>query len=53
MRNERGFATVLVLTLLALLLAFAIGNGLVLHHLRAELKRVEQHQLEKYAPVTK
>jgi len=53
MKNERGSATVLVLTLLALLMAFAIGNSLVLHHLQADLKRVEHHQLEKYAPVTK
>ena len=53
MRNERGSATLLVITLLTLLMAFAIGNSVVLHHLRAELKRVEHHQLEKYAPVTK
>ena len=53
MRNERGTATLLVLTLLALLLACAVGNSLVLHHLRAELKQVERHQLEKYPPVTK
>jgi len=53
MRNKRGSAVLLMLVFMALLMTCAIANSLALHHLQAELKLVNHHQLEKYSPVKK
>ena len=49
-RGERGSATVLVLALVAMMMAFLTANQLVLHNLKRELRIVEQKQLKKFQP---
>jgi len=47
---NRGVATVIVLVLLFLMVAFIAGNSANLHSLELELRRVERLQLRKYQP---
>jgi type II secretory pathway component PulK len=48
MKSERGFATLIVLTLLLMITAVVIANGLVLHHLRSEIQLIERRQQERF-----
>lgn len=48
LRGERGFASVIVLALLFVMIALILGNGRVVHSLAQELRLVEQRQLQKY-----
>jgi len=49
-KANRGVATVVVLVLLFLMVAFIAGNSGNLHSLELELRRVERLQLRKYQP---
>jgi hypothetical protein len=48
--RERGFASVIVLTLLFVLAALVMANGRVVSGLRQELRILEKLQLQKYGP---
>jgi len=48
MKNERGSAMLVVLTLIVLVSALFIANALTLASLRAQLKRIDQIQQKKY-----
>jgi hypothetical protein len=48
MKTEHGSATLVVLTLLALLVSTVIVNSLALGQLRAELHRIERQQQKKF-----
>jgi len=48
--GSRGSATVIVLALLFLMVAFIAGNSANLRSLELELRRVERIQLRKYQP---
>jgi Tfp pilus assembly protein PilX len=48
--GERGMATVLVLTVLAILTIFAVVNGRTIAQLGRELKRTEQRQVHGQSP---
>lgn len=43
--NHRGFATLIVLMLLAIISTYVIANGVILQHLRQQIKRIEQRQI--------
>ncbi len=45
--GERGSATLVVLALLFIMAALALGNNRTLHQLHQELDLVEQHQLRQ------
>jgi len=47
MRNERGSATLLMLTLVAILAVMVVVNGNVIHQLRQELRRIDHHQQQR------
>jgi hypothetical protein len=49
-KGNRGAATLIVLVLLFLMVAFIAGNSANLHSLELELRRVEHLQLRKYQP---
>jgi len=49
-RGEQGSATLVVFILLTLLVAMVIGNTRTLHHLKTELRLVEQKQLQRCQP---
>ena len=49
-RGERGSATILVLTLLAILVVYMNSNQLALHTLKRDLRLIEQKQLKKFQP---
>jgi hypothetical protein len=49
-QGNRASATVIVLVLLFLMVAFIAGNSANLHSLELELRRVERLQLRKYQP---
>lgn len=44
MNNCRGSATLVVLVFITLLAALGIGSAMALHHLHAELQRLDQRQ---------
>ncbi len=46
--GEHGFATVIVLALLFVMIALILGNSRVIHALAQELRQVESRQLQKY-----
>jgi Tfp pilus assembly protein PilX len=46
--QQRGSALLIVLVLLLLVSAFVVGNALALHHLRAELQRLDRQQQKKF-----
>ena len=48
--RERGFASVIVLTLLFVLAAFVMANGRVVSGMRQQLRILEKRQLQKYGP---
>ena len=48
MKNERGSAMIVVLTLTILVAALVVANGFVLSQLRAELKRIDHQQQQKF-----
>ena len=48
MKNERGSAMVVVLTLVVLVCAFIVANALTLANVRAQLKRLDHQQQQKY-----
>ena len=43
MRNERGSATLVVVTLVAILAVMVVVNGNVIHQLRQELRRIDHN----------
>ena len=45
---ERGSATLVVFILLTIMVALLVANSVALHHLRGELRLIEQGQLKKY-----
>ncbi len=47
-RQERGFATIAVLVLIALLAAFLLANGAVLQQLGGELRLLDKKQRQKF-----
>jgi type II secretory pathway component PulK len=52
MRNERGSAMIVVLTLIILIAALIMANGYILTGLRTELKRIDRDQQKKFQRVT-
>ena len=48
MKNERGSAMLVVLTLVILVAALAVANSFVLSHLGRELKRIDHQQQKKF-----
>jgi hypothetical protein len=48
MKSERGSAMIVVLTLTILVAALIVANGFVLSQLRAELKRIDHQQQQKF-----
>ncbi len=50
MRNERGSAMLIVLTLTILIATLVVVNSFELSRLRGELKRIDQQQQKKFAP---
>ncbi len=47
-RHERGSAILVVLTFVAVLTAILLANAMALHHLRAELRRIDQQQQRRW-----
>ncbi len=47
-RGERGFASLIVLVLLAIMVMYVINNGVVLNQLRQNLRLIEQRQQKKF-----
>jgi type II secretory pathway component PulK len=47
MRNERGSAVILVLTMLAVLSVLVLVNGDTIQRLRGELRRIDEQQQER------
>lgn len=50
--SQRGSALLLVMVILAILTMYAVANSVVLHHLRAEMRMIEQQQLQKFKAPT-
>ena len=48
MRNERGSATLVMVTLVAILAVMVIVNGNVIHQLRQELRRIDHKQQQRF-----
>ncbi len=48
MKSERGSAMLVVLTLTILVAALVVANGFALQQLRAELKRIDHRQQQKF-----
>ena len=48
MKSERGSAMLVVLTLTIVVAALIVTNGLVLSELRADLKRIDHQQQQKF-----
>jgi hypothetical protein len=44
--GERGWATLIVLALLTIMVTLMVANSLTLHHLNQELRLIEQRQLQ-------
>jgi type II secretory pathway component PulK len=47
MKNERGSATLLMVTLAAILAVMVLVNGNVIHQLRQELRRIDHQQQQR------
>jgi len=47
-RRERGMATLAVLMVLVVMVAFALAQSQALVQLKREMKLIEQRQLKKY-----
>ena len=52
MKNERGSAMLVVLTLTILVATFVIINSFELGRLRRELKRIDQQEQKKFTRAT-
>jgi hypothetical protein len=52
MKNERGSAMLVVLTLTILVASLVFVNSFELRRLRMELKRIDQEQQKKFLPAT-
>jgi Tfp pilus assembly protein PilX len=50
MKNERGSAMLVVLTLTILIATLVVVNSFELSRLRGELKRIDHEQQKKFAP---
>ncbi|HUE16638.1 MAG TPA: hypothetical protein VMR25_20860, partial [Planctomycetaceae bacterium] len=50
MKNERGSAMIVVLTLTILIAILVVANSFELSRLRRELKRIDLEQQKKFAP---
>ncbi len=48
MRNERGSALVVVLTMLSVLTVLIIVNGNTIQQLRRELRRIDKQQQQRF-----
>jgi type II secretory pathway component PulK len=48
MRNERGSAVLVVLTMLAVLTTLILVNGTAIQQLRSELHRIEEQQQARF-----
>ena len=51
MKNERGSAMLVVLTLTILIASLVVVNSFELRRLRGELKRIDQQQQKKFEPI--
>jgi type II secretory pathway component PulK len=47
MRSERGSATLVVVTLVAILAVMVVVNGNVIHQLQQELRRIDHKQQQR------
>ena len=52
-REQAGSAVLIALAALGLLAVYLTANHLAVRELRQELKRIEQKQIKRLAPVTK
>jgi hypothetical protein len=52
MKNERGSAMLIVLTLTILIASLVVVNSFELSRLRGELKRIDHQQQKKFTPAT-
>jgi type II secretory pathway component PulK len=52
MKNERGSAMIVVLTLIILITTLVVANSFVLGQLGRELKRIDHEQQKKFTPAT-
>lgn len=52
--REHGFVVLIIIVLLAILAALAVGNNVALSHLKRELRLTEQRQLQRvgFSPAT-
>jgi len=48
MRSERGSATLVVVTLVAILAVMVVVNGNAIHQLRQELRLIDKQQQKKF-----
>jgi hypothetical protein len=46
--SERGSALLIVLVVLTLVISLGIGNSIALAHLKREIRRIEERQLDRY-----
>jgi hypothetical protein len=47
-RCERGSTLLVVFIFLTLMMMFVLANAMVLHHLRQEMRLIEQRQVQKF-----
>ena len=52
MKNERGSAMLVVLTLIILITTLVVANSFVLGQLGRELKRIDREEQKKFTPAT-
>ena len=46
--GQRGAASIVVLIMLFIMMAFIMGNSVALHNLKREIRRVEERQLRRW-----
>jgi hypothetical protein len=47
-KNQKGFSTIVVMLLIALLAVFAASNSMILSGFKRSLNQIEQRQLKKF-----
>ena len=48
--DQRGSATLVMFIMLSIMVTFVISNSLTMHHLKREVRLIEERQLRKYEP---